>query len=445
MQKKLIVKLLAMGLLMLLLMVPLFMISKVISERQSLRERVIEDISQSRAGAQTLTGPILVLPYKERILVRDEKTKRVSETWDEHTLVFPPAQLKVSGRTDTERLARGIYAVPVYTAAINVEGQFTLPERLTLPKDVDLKDVQWEDAYVSVGVSDSRGIKSSPVLAWGGSHFAFNPGSRLKSLSNGLNANVGIMPIGGGVFKFNFPLQLAGMQTFNIIPLGRDTQLSLRSAWPDPSFIGQYLPDRRTVNSKGFVADWHTSWFATNAAEKLTPCLTEGQCEALNGLAFGVRMMEAVDVYQQTERSSKYDFLFVFLTFGAFFLFEIIRRLAIHPVQYGLVGVALALFFLLLVSLSEKVGFKWAYLIAASACVTLIAYYISHILGGIKRGLGFGAFLSLMYGMLYVLIQSEDYALLLGSALLFGLLTLAMIATRKINWYKLNDEQDLAV
>jgi inner membrane protein len=277
-------------------------------------------------------------------------------------------------------------------------------------------------------------------MDWGGKDYPFQPGSNVKALGPGIHVPLERLS-GEGRVAFKFKLGLNGMDDFSIVPLGRDTEVRLTSTWPHPSFVGQYLPETRQISATGFDATWHTSWFSTNANERFQQC-GEDHCEALNGTVLGVRLIEPVDVYLMSERSVKYGFLFVFLTFGAFFLFEALKRVGIHPVQYGMVGLALALFFLLLISVSEHIAFPLAYSIAASSCVALVGFYVSHVLHHARWGVGFGAMLGALYGLLYVLLQSEDYALLLGSVLLFALLAVAMILTRQVDWYQLSGSSE---
>jgi len=213
----------------------------------------------------------------------------------------------------------------------------------------------------------------------------------------------------------------------------------LASDWPHPSFVGQFLPREREITRNGFSADWRTSFFATNLEEALLRCPAQADpahedCRDFGSRHFGVSFVDPVDQYLKSERAVKYGFLFILLTFAGFFLLEVLRRFSVHPVQYGLVGLALALFFLLLLSFSEHIGFAAAYVFSAVACVGLIAYYVSHVLGSRTHGAGFGGALAVLYALLYAILGSEDYALLTGSMLVFGLLALVMVLTRRVNW-----------
>jgi inner membrane protein len=238
-----------------------------------------------------------------------------------------------------------------------------------------------------------------------------------------------------GRLDFDFTLALQGTGRLDFTPIGRESQVGIEADWPHPSFVGNYLPVDRDVSSSGFSARWQTSFFSTNMQEAVLDCLVRSACDAFSRRQFGVNLIDPVDHYLQSERTIKYALLFIVLTFAAFFLFGVLRQLEVHPMQYGLIGLALALFYLLLLSLSEHIGFGPAYSVAATACLTLIGFYLCHVLQGMRRGLGFTLALAALYGVLFVIVSAEDYALLMGSILLFGLLATVMVLTRKLDWH----------
>jgi inner membrane protein len=231
-------------------------------------------------------------------------------------------------------------------------------------------------------------------------------------------------------------LNLQGMERLEFVPAGKETIVKVRSAWPHPSFVGRFLPERRTVTDTGFDATWHATYFASDMEQLWNGC-GQRECPALTENLLGVAFIQPVDIYLQAERTVKYGVLFLGLTFAVFFLFELFKWLAIHPIQYGLVGVALAIFYLLLLSLSEHLSFWLSYLIAATACVGLLGFYAAYVLRGVRRAAGFASLLAGLYGVLYVLLQLEDYALLMGSLLLFAIIAIVMALTRKVDWYQL--------
>jgi inner membrane protein len=236
---------------------------------------------------------------------------------------------------------------------------------------------------------------------------------------------------------YEFSLELAGAEALAIAPLGRDNTVAMRADWPHPSFQGVYLPAKHALGADGFSATWQVSRYAAQGGERLAACERGRACAALLAQELGVSFIEPAGIYLRLERASKYGFLFIGLTFAAFILFELFRRLPIHPVQYTLVGLALAMFFLLLTALSEHIDFAAAYGAATLACVGLISVYLVRVLKSARLGLAFGAALSALYAMLYALLRAEDYSLLGGALLLFSLLAVAMLATRKVDWYEL--------
>jgi inner membrane protein len=259
-------------------------------------------------------------------------------------------------------------------------------------------------------------------------------------LPSGIHADLGTLAAftakTATTYEFRIQLTLLGTERLDLVPVGATTTVALASKWPHPSFAGRLLPDPgTTLGEDGFAARWRTSHFATNLAQIYERCLQSRQCESFNSHTLAVSFFQPVDLYHTVERSLKYGFLFIGLTFAAFFLFEILGRFVIHPLQYALVGCALAVFFLLLISLSEHLGFATAYAIATCACVALLGYYIRHVLKSARLGAAFALALALLYGLLYVLLRSEDHALLMGSLVVFACLAAAMIATRKVDWY----------
>ncbi|WP_374539395.1 cell envelope integrity protein CreD [Chitinimonas taiwanensis] len=441
MSKYLLWKLAGMAVLILLLLIPLGMVDGLVSERQAYREQAIASIADGAAGAQTVSGPVWVLPYQQRVLEPvPNQPGQQREVWREGSVRMLPDTLSVSGRLNTASRQRGIYRTQVYRTELTLAGQFVLPANAGLPSDAVLR---WGQPYLSVGLADVRGIKASPVTSWGGSTASFAPGARLKALGSGIHAQLPAYSGAAARVPFHFKLNLDGMDALHVLPLGRDSEVSLQSDWQHPSFSGRFLPDSRNIDAQGFAARWRTSWFATNLSERFEQCVSSGECEDFHATRLGVRLLEPVDVYLQTDRAVKYGFLFVCLTFCTFFLTEVLKRIAIHPVQYALVGLSLAVFFLLLLSLAEQWSFALAYALSASACVLQNAFYASHALGSRWRGLGFAALLAALYGLLYVLLRSEDHALLLGALLLFGLLSAVMVLTRKLDWYSLSNSPRL--
>ena len=431
-------KLGAIALLILLLLIPLSMIGGLVSERQYQRAEVLQDIARSSSYRQQLTGPILVMPYT-KVWHQWKTHAKTGERYQEEQksrgrLYFLPERFVLNGTVTTEERARGIYKALLYRSDNQISGAFKLPARLGLGDELGL--YQFDRPFLSIGISDIRGISNDLQLRFNGASLGFAPGSADERLGAGVHAPLPMLDSQGGqTLEFAFDLKLQGTEQLSITPVGRASRVELSSSWPHPSFIGEYLPSSREVSDKGFNAHWQTSFFATNLEEALADCVRGDSCNALTGRHFGVSFVDPVDQYLKTERAIKYALLFIGLTFAVFFLFEVLKRMAVHPVQYALVGMSLALFYLLLLSLSEHLSFATAYVIAATACVALIGFYVSHVLHSALRGGVFALLLAALYGLLFALLNAEDYALLMGSILVFGVLTGVMVLTRKLDWY----------
>jgi inner membrane protein len=437
-------KLVMIGVVAMLLQIPVEMIRGLIAERQQTRDVVLNDIARGTSQAQRISGPVIYVPWTRRSVEtitstdqkdRERTTKR--EKVESGHIALLPRALAIDGAIELQPKHRGIYTAQVYTLTASLRGSFEFPATLEPPPGPG--SLTWGPAILVLGIQDTRGIREQVALSWDGARLPLFPGSAdTKDAPSGIHADLGFLPSTRQPVshEFRFDLSLLGTQRLDIVPLGTDTAVTLASPWPHPSFVGGILPNAQTsVSASGFSAQWRTSHIATNLARLHYRCLQYGQCDAFNQQTLGVSFIQPVDLYQTVERSVKYGFLFILLTFSAFFLFEVLKRLAIHPIQYALVGVALAVFFLLLISLSEHFGFARAYGAATAACVALIGYYVGHALGSWRRGAAFALFLAGLYGLLYVILRLEDYALLTGSALVFACLAAAMIATRRVDWY----------
>lgn len=435
MKKSLLVKLLTIGALMLLLLIPLAMIGNSIEERQRYSETVLQDIAKSSSYSQTLTGPVLVVPYSrtEYTTTFNELKEKITETREVNgKLYFLPELLRVDSDMDMKSRSRGIYSARLYHTKNKIDGKFLVPVDFGLSEKI--ADYTFKPAYIAIGISDIRGIENSLTLQWDKSSFNAEPGSQIPLLGNGVHIKIDAVEAGKS-YNFSLNLQLKGTSQFNLAPMGKETHLSMRSNWPHPSFIGDYLPIEHEITERNFSARWQTSYFSTNMREHFYRCVQKQECAAFEQSKLGVNLIDPINHYVKSDRAIKYALLFIALTFAGFFLFEILKRLQVHPIQYALVGLALAFFYLLLISLSEHIGFALAYAISAAACVSLIGFYVSFVLQSVVRALGFTSALALLYALLYGLLSAEDYALLMGSILLFAMLGVFMALTRKVDWY----------
>ncbi|NVZ93298.1 cell envelope integrity protein CreD [Pseudomonas sp. D6002] len=446
MNRNLLFKLGAIALLIVLLLIPLLMIHGVITDRQQLRDDVLQDIARSSSYSQRLNGPVLVVPYRKTVRewkLNEKLNERYEETREVRGhLYFLPEQFALDGQVQTEVRARGIYQARLFHADSRISGRFVLPEQWGITEN--FADYRFEPAYLAVGISDIRGIENALKLELGSQQLAFSPGTQVAWLGEGVHVMLPEQDSHNpSPFDFAFDLRLQGTEQLQVVPVGKTSQVKLASNWPHPSFIGNFLPTQREVTAQGFSANWQTTFFSTNLEEALRGCLAERGCDDFNSRSFGVSFIDPVDQYLKSDRAIKYALLFIALTFAGFFLFEVLKSLAVHPIQYALVGVTLAFFYLLLLSLSEHIGFGPAYLISAAACVFLIGFYVCHVLRSVAHGLGFSAGLAALYGLLYGLLSAEDYALLMGSLLLFGLLGTVMVLTRKLDWYGVGKRKEV--
>lgn len=427
-------------LLSLLLMIPVHSIMELNRERQAYRSQAIQSIMASSSGPQRLIGPVLVQPYTRAITV-EQDGKRFVRTEQLYRYLLP-TQLAVRAKMDVTPRKLGIYQAQVYQTRLSLSGY--------LPTELDDKQLvsgnQETSAgsgssltpgkpYLSLVLSDARGINSVPELQLGEVRVPFSPGAQLGGTMAGIHAPLTALPTENG--RFHIELDLQGMNALEVVPLGQDSQFNLSGNWPHPNFIGDFLPGKRTLGEQGFEANWQTSWFATDMETRFNRLMngTGGKLPSFN-----VSLVQPVDHYQLNERAAKYALLFIGLSFLSFFMFELLRGLRVHPIQYALVGMGLVVFYLVLLALTEQLGFAWAYLIASLASVALNGFYLSHVLGGIRQGLGFAAILGVVYSILFGLLQAEEIALLLGALLLFAVLALIMVLTRKLDWYQMTEQ-----
>jgi inner membrane protein len=430
------------------ILVPLLMIRGTIQDRQMYRREAVQTVARSSAGAQALSGPVLIVPYTELVEVEEKDnqgfTRKVRRE-DSGLWMFFPETLEAKGTMKPIVRKIGLHEVRKYEFATRLHAEF----KASIPSDADaLAPRKIGQPYLSYAIADVRGVVGLQTLTINGKDVELlqGPGS---GDGGGLHARLPVAVAGGAiVLDSQLAFTLEGTESLAIAPLAKRNIIAIDSPWPHPLFNGDFLPRKRSIDGKGFRAEWEISSLATNAqAQYLGGSRVPGMApagsvdaergaETVSGLdAIGVSLVEPVNIYSQADRASKYGILFVLLTFVGFFMFELIKQLRIHPIQYGLVGLALAIFFLLLVALSEHMEFGKAYLIASGACIGLLGYYVSHVLRSWLRGFGFVVMLSTLYGALYGLLISEDNAMVLGAGLLFLILAAIMVVTRKIDWY----------
>ncbi|MEL7448911.1 MAG: cell envelope integrity protein CreD [Pseudomonadota bacterium] len=421
--------------LVLVLLIPLTMIESVVNERSTNRRVVEHDIAATWTGRQVLIGPVINVPYQVRYQERVWKNERGAyeeiEKLRWQSISIMPDRLSITGKVPVEKRYRGIYGVPVFSAELSVEGTFPAAEVDKLRTTIK-GFARFGTPEFAVGIGDARGIATIPTLDWNGDAVNFEPGSGKRDFGDGIHAPLSLANVSSAT-HFSLRLNLRGSKALQVVPLAGEAEVLLESPWPHPKFDGRFLPVERTVGAEGFLARWQLSSFSTNAPQLLKGC-GAGQCEPLLSSGFGVQFLETVDLYQKVTRALKYGVLFIALTFTAFLLTEALSHRQLHAMHYLLVGCALSIFYLLLVSLSEHIGFAPAYFTAMLACIGLIGIYLSGVLESARLGTVYAVGLGSLYGTLFVVLRSEDFALLMGSTLLFATLAVFMLLTRRLQW-----------
>jgi len=426
------------GFLILVLLIPLGMVSSSIYERENRRNEAVSEVSAKWGYAQDICGPVLTVPYRQYYRDKNNITRvRIRNAY------FLPDSLSIKGEIIPETRSRGLYEVILYNLKdLEFKGYFSNPDfsKLRIPKG----NVLWDDAFITAGIPDTRGIQKSISLRWGKGKSSFYPGVRNSSVySSGIHAYVkNLKDSKMKQIPFSFTIDLKGSSSLSFAPAGKETNVHLSSAWEHPSFYGSYLPSRRSVSEKGFNADWKVSYFGRNFPQAWTDSSPPSKA-SLKQSSFGVKLYQPVDFYQKSVRAVKYGVLFLSLTFLTFFLFEVFSSLSIHPLQYLMIGFGMILFYMLFVSLSEHLNFIISYFLSAIAVISMITGYSIAILKTRRRGGIIAGLLLCLYAYLFILLENQDYTLLLGSVALFMILGVVMYITRNVDWYrlKLNEEQ----
>lgn len=423
--------------LVLVMLIPLGMVEGVIEERGWRKQEVAAEIGAQWGPEQVVSGPALVVPY-DHVETRTLADGKIENTTRTRYLVFTPELTEITAATKVEKRYKSLYEVPVYDATIVLAGRFAALD--PAQHGVAPTQVKWQAASLVLGVSGIRAVKSAaleaaradrPIEAGLLPYHPFVAGIHAKLP---LSALPGTLPRG---FDFSFKLALNGRDALSFQPLGRQTRISLGSDWPHPGFIGSPLPAARDIRIDGFTAEYAISHIATGAP--LSWRAEEFKLDPAKITNVGVALVEPGDVHQQTDRIVKYGVLVVGLTFGTIFVVGLLKQDRVHLVQYLLIGAALSLFYLLLLSLAEQMAFGLAYLIASLVDILLVAWYAA---ATIRRllGLAVGGILAALHGYMYVLLQMESFALLSGTIGLFAVLVLVMYVTRKVDWFALGQE-----
>lgn len=412
-----------------LLSLPLMMVRELINERADYRSEVVDAIEQSTSGSQKLAGPLIAIPITET-LTRMENQKEVSyqRSWVYYWL---PESLAVAGKQTVESRRVGIYSGQVWHNALQIKASFD-PLRLAALRKTNI--VLGQPRLV-VSVGDARGIGAIHAPEVNGNVLSVEPGLGISGDGAGIHMPMPALAEDNKPLEIAFSLDLNGTGEFSLVPLGRNSELQLTSNWPHPGFLGSFLPTQREVSAAGYRAHWQSSWFANDMGSYFKDDM-EIPWSRLP--AFSADVMSLADQYQLTDRATKYAILLIGLTFMAFFVFESLTRRPLHPMQYLLVGLSLVLFYLVLLALSEHVGFTAAWLAASLSGAVMNGIYLQAVLRGWRNSLLFVAALLLLDGVMWFLLHSEDSALLLGTGVLALALSVLMFLTRRVDWYALS-------
>jgi inner membrane protein len=425
MRNSITIRIISIGFLILILLIPAFMVRDLIDERRYRSEEANMEVSSTWGNSQTLNGPIVSVPYRKAYI--NDKKEVYTQIEYAH---FLPSEIKVNGFVKPERRHRSIYDVVVYTADLTVDGTF---ESFSF-KDwkIEEADILWDKAFISIGISDMRGITDNIMLKWNEEEYPFNPGIESSDiLASGISTLIDLTGNRSqGTKKFSFHLGIRGSRDIYFVPLGRQNLIELRSDWGDPKFHGAFLPESHNITEKDFIANWKVLHLNRNYPQQWT-----GNQFNVTDSEFGVSLIIPVDHYQKSTRSAKYAIMIIAFTFLVFFFVEVLNKTRIHPIQYLLVGLALIIFYTLLLALSEHISFNLAYLISSLATISLVVFYANSIFKKLSLSLFTALTLIVLYGFIFVILQLQDYALLMGSIGLFIVMAVIMYLSRKIDWY----------
>ena len=417
----------AIVLITLLLLIPTAMIHQLINERENRQWEAVEEVSSKWGNEQNLTGPFISIPYNKWEKISSPKDNSLKLVKSKEYLHILPEKLEIIGDIEPEKRNSGIYDIVVYQSTLKIKGQFKGIDASSI--DILPEDMLIDQAELSLGISDLRGLEKQVYLDWEGKQYAFNSGLSTYDLaSEGITTRIKFDPFDSLSHSFELDLHLKGSAYLYFSPLGKTTDVHIKSDWENPSFNGAFLPDERELEN-GFNAKWNILHVNRNY-----PQAWKGDAYQIDDSRFGIDLLLPVDNYQKTYRSVEYAILFIVFTFLVFFFIEIRQKVYIHPIQYILVGMALIVFYTLLLSISEHIQFNLAFFISALATILLIAAYSRAILKSASLVVLITGILSILYGFIFVIIQVQDYALLMGSLGIFGILALVMYFSRKIDW-----------
>ncbi len=427
------------GFLILILLIPTNMVESLIYERESRKTEAVTEVSSKWGNSQSFIGPVLKIPYLKITKTEKLNAKKVNETELVKTIdymYFLPDKLDINGNISPDKRKRGIYEIAVYKSTLNFKGIF---DKISFQKlNITPENIIWKDATLLLTISDTRGLQDDVQLDWNGQKSNFNSGEELLEKLNDANSTrhtaiyTPVLIENGGLKenKFSFSINIKGSESINFIPVGKTSTVHLQSNWPNPSFDGSFLPDKREISESGFNAQWKI----LHLNRDFPQYWTNNAPNSLSMSHFGVKLISPNDNYQKASRSAKYAILIISLTFLAFFFSEIFNKIKVHPFNYILVGIALCIFYTLLISIAEFLSFNFSYGIAGCLTIGLIFLYSKSIFQGIRPAVVISGMMACLYGFIFVIIQLEDTALLIGSLGIFIILAITMYFSRKIDW-----------
>lgn len=428
-------KMIVVGFLLLVLLIPLLFVQNLIEERAHRQKEVVSEINNKWGNEVVLSGPILKIPYKtfkeNRVYNQEGKYTATQETVINEAYFFPEF-IEITAVANTKPLHRNIFESVVFNADIRVKGSFPVID--LSETDILPENVLWDKAILLVKTSNLKGIRNTLVINFNAASFNMLPKYADEYLNTLESKPISdFSEIYSSPVSFSFNMNVNGSDAIKFIPIGKETIAHMKSNWHSPSFMGEFLPEdgSREISESGFKASWKILQINRQFEQSFFDNLPD-----LTKFAFGTQLIVPVDEYQKSERTAKYGFMVIGLTLLVFFLIQIISKVSIHPFQYVMIGLALVMFYTLLISISEHSSFFKAYIIATLSVITLITLYSKTFLRGMKFPILIGASLSLIYVYIFVIIQLENYALITGSIGLFLILAAIMLVSKKIDWQK---------
>lgn len=430
-ERSILFKLAIIALLILALLIPSAWIQNLITEREGYSRRNADQANSNWSGGQQVQGPVLAIPYKTQVNITGADNKVTTKEQD-NILYVLPKDLHIKANVATDEIKRGVYRTTVYTSKIDLKGNFDRPDLTAL--GVPAEALQYDRARLIFGLTDIKGLKNNPMIRIAGQEYTAEPANNGDSpFQKGLQAHFTLQKDQG--FAFSYQLDLKGSDELNFLHTGKSTDVEVSSNWAHPSFNGSFFPDDKKVSDKGFNAKWHMIYYNRPFPQQWSNdnaliSAAKNHAEA----TFGVGLQAPIDEYRKIMRTTKYSTLIILLTFVSLFLTELIKKQPIHVFNYTLIGAAMVVYYTLLLSFAEHIGYNFAYLLSSAATIGLISWFTASLLHNVKAAITFAAILSVFYGFIFVIIQLEELSLLVGSIALFIVVATLMYFSRKINW-----------